>query len=830
MKGIRQKGFYPLFTTLGLLLVVMVVAMAIQWNAFGNSAYDLHMDRLSWLRINSAVGNVKAIAISSLKQTFYDAVTDVGKIGNGTVNRYLNYSKAVGWETIVSDIRSRVSNGFNSAVPKLADYSDGHQSTFAFEEGINVTIGELTGEGISLKEDESGIVGVVELPMAVTNRYQGWQATVFESNITIPLNVRLKDMYERAWDFNSNYANYAMWTFTCALYARAYLNAYGSTTGPLLKEAHYDFDPVATLLFGNIETLQDFGKDMSSALDIGAVPAATWLAEWQFLSEPSFLPAGFDMTAEDEEKAKGAIENNYRMGEIEDEVCSNASNPGCSAIYDTSELSDRVDYLDQERDKYSGLLDLMGGWLDEYNTSAYDKCATLCEDAYTKCLDKCKPGSKGKTCRQKCEDKYDECRESGREASCMESQLNSLFGTDNGCDSFRDAAKGAINDILLAIPGLDEAGCVGTTEEPQDRYTDSLEGVDPQVTGEFEENDETFGFHETKGYCTGADGYLSDLNSLAVVLTPERIDDNLCKIAKSADCEADSGCEDEDCDAHCRYPQCPAGGSSYECPGDAETGARRSGTCTVCGDGGCDKETYSIDQCTCRCRPSIDLLKRINADFSGLYTYAEKAYIATDDAYNDLKTQLDRREASDRLMDTAQSLGSNELGYDVFSRIDANLVKYDQGVLGGKECYFNPTYRDKDSGVCGDSTESAVVYTVQIAAAALATLFTGGAASPIMEYAVDFFPAIFESEARYNLTETLIDDGNRAILENLGSEGSELYTYAPFQFEIYRDKEFDIGSATMDRLFVYIYLPSVSGGMKRILTALADSSCTGESC
>ena len=37
------------------------------------------------------------------------------------------------------------------------------------------------------------------------------------------------------------------------------------------------------------------GKDMDSVLDIGAIPAATWLAEWEYLSEPGFLPAPADL-------------------------------------------------------------------------------------------------------------------------------------------------------------------------------------------------------------------------------------------------------------------------------------------------------------------------------------------------------------------------------------------------------------------------------------------------------------------------------------------------------------------------------------------------------
>jgi len=197
-RRINRRGFYPLFTTLGLVLVIMVVAIVIQWNSGEAKAYDAHTDRLSWLRINNAVGNVKTMIASSLRDLFYGAVMKTGKISPGeTINKYLNSSKEGGWNQIVSDIRIAVSQGFNDAIPNIADYSNGHQSTFAFEEGINITIGELTGDNLDITETKDGVVGIVQLPIAVTNRYQGWEATLFEANITIPLNMRLKDMYGR---------------------------------------------------------------------------------------------------------------------------------------------------------------------------------------------------------------------------------------------------------------------------------------------------------------------------------------------------------------------------------------------------------------------------------------------------------------------------------------------------------------------------------------------------------------------------------------------------------------------------------------------------------
>jgi len=83
---------------------------------------------------------------------------------------------------------------------------------------------------------------------------------------------------------------------------------------------------------------------------------------------------------------------------------------------------------------------------------------------------------------------------------------------------------------------------------------------------------------------------------------------------------------------------------------------------------------------------------------------------------------------------------------------------------------------------------------------------------------------------KYNLTETLIDDANRVVLRNIGGEGGELYTYAPFEFEIYKNRQFSIGSATGGRVIVYVYLPAVKGGLQRIMDGLASSECTGTNC
>ncbi len=839
MARLRKRGFYPLYTTLGLLLVIMVIALSIQWNSQGDKAYTAHIDRLSWLRMNMAVENVRMMVSSSLKNLFHEAVVRVGKIDDGTVNPFLNHSKEHGWNLILENISDYVSRKFKKEISKIADFSDGHHSTFIFDEGINITLSEVIPKDIGLKESEDGLLGVVRLPMASTNRYHGWETALFDNNITIPLRVRLKDMYERAWDFHQNYYDTVSWTFSSAIYTRAYMNAYLAKNGPLLKEAHYDFDPIATLLFGDLETIREFGKDVTSVLDIGAIPAATWFAEWQYLSEPSFLPAGFDMGPEDKEKAQKAISNNYRMGELEEEVCDNltiqSERTDCRSIYDVKELEKKVEYLEEQEDKYEDLLRDIDDWLEDYDTTAYEECRS-CRERRDECEDRCRRGdrSKRQSCNRGCKKKYYWCRDKGQDkGECRREAIEDMRLDRLTCEEFREEASELIGDLVEGLSELGGDDCREIIDETRDEHTEGVYTPE-DVEDNFEENEEEYGLGETEDYCRDSLSGIEELqNILENQLTEEQIQDSYCE-GPNGDCDDNRRCEEgEECYRKCNYFNCPASGGSYDCVNDRRTGTRTE-MCKKCWETRkgreCDYFPYSIKTCECRCRGSVSMVVEINYNLEELREYVEKTYVAVSNTARNLGEQLNRREKADQLAEAVEDLEAQELGYDVFSRLDTFTVKYDKGEAFGRFCYLYPTFRDKDKGVCGDSVESVVTYTIQVAAAALATMFSGGAATPILEFAKNFFPLIYESEVRYNLTETLIDDSNRVILTNIAGPGAELYTYAPFEFEIYNDREFSIGSATFGRTMVYVYLPAVKDGMQRVLEGLLSPDCKGDKC
>jgi len=844
----NKRGFYPLFTVLGILLLVVVIAISMQWSVKSDYAYSAHIDRLSWLRINLATSNVRSMIASSLKEPFYDAILEIGRIpDNNSINPYLTYSYEEGWSRILDNVTTSAAAKFNDILPTLADYSDAGQRTFVFENGINVTVSELAANNLKLIEiGDKEIAAVAKMPMIVTSRYNGWEATLFESNVTIPLNVRMKDMYKRAWEFHQNYENLARMWFTAAIYARAYAAAYNSNEGPFLKEGHYDLDLVATLLFGNLETLKAFSGDIGSVMDTGAVPLATWHAEWQYLSEPSFLPAGFDLEDEDIATAKEAM-GKYSMDSARDDACKGLSGQDakdCELLFDANALKERVGELEALADDYGDILDDINRWLDDYGLSEYDDCEFKCdnkyncEERYQKCVVKCLSGSLGNSCRRTCKntrstcrDKVDKCEDDGGEDLCGAKALNDIFPPDRSiCDSFRKDTLGIIDALNKDLDKIrEEDECTGVLKQVNDNYVEDLDAPN-DIENAFQENNMTYGLEETLRYCEYSASSLNDLNSLASSqLTVSRISDSKCSKNVIGDCEEESNeCNDEEYCGRCHYPSCPASDDSYECLGDLDTSlpAKRD-VCEDCytenGKRHCYTDTYYIDQCTCRCRPDLDLARRVYVDLLDLKIYLEKRYVALEKTKDNLQSQQESMEKMEDLAKQTENLPKG-MGYDVFGRIDSAYVKYDQGVPDGIECYQNPTFEDRDRGVCGDSVESVIAYTVQVAAAAL---FSGGT---LLEYAITTFPVLFETEIGYNLTETLVDDGNRVILENVAGEGGEAYTYAPFEFEIYRNKEFTINSLSLGRTFVFVYMGKDFGRMQRVIDALTSNKCNGGIC
>lgn len=838
----NRKGFYPLFTTLGLVLILMAVGLSLQWGSQEDRGYDAHIDRLSWLKVNHAVSNVKSILSSLLREGFYSAIAPVGEIRNGTVNGYLTGSKEEGWQRIVEDVKSRASLTLSESLPGLADYSDGRQSFFQLEEGINITIGELVPESFSIVESGDEAIGIVTLPMIATSDYQGWEATLFETNMSIPLGIRLKDMYERAWEFNKNYEENVKWLASGFIYARAYFNAYAGGSGPFLEKGHFDFDPVGALLFGDYTTIKEFASSPLAVTDTGAVPVSTWAAETWYLSEPSFLPPGFDISKDDEEQLKAAISGAFASEEYTSGACNNlsgADRADCQTLYDTGRLRGTIDYIKEQEDAYEAIADPVEEWLGTYDMTDYFNCLscseerTFCRATCSAKLKTCRSKCTTKACRTKCNTRYDNCRDHcdedydncdpDQKEKCREKELDKLFPeTQSECSGFRDNTKSLLSEVSDLMETIDPGQCEDKVDYTRDAYTDDAD-AEGDAEENFEANNESYGLSQTEAACGAFVGALSDIESvLESDLDNTDISDSKCsKPSAKGDCLFDSECNDEDdCDVTCHLPACPGSGYSYECVGDKPLGYYKNYECEVCDDDGdCRDECDQIDQCTCRCRPSRGLLERLFEDLTTIDMYLQRVTTAIRENREAFEDQLERQENLEELKDKFEDTKAEKLGYDVFSRIDPDFVKYDPGIE--KKCYYGNEFADRENGICGDSVESIITYTIQVALAS----FVGATA-----FAADFFPMFFEAEAKYNLTETLIDDGNRVMLENVAGEGGELYTYAPFEFQIYKNREFSLGSATFGRTIVYVYLKAVKGGLNRVLDGLASSKCAGTKC
>jgi hypothetical protein len=362
-------------------------------------------------------------------------------------------------------------------------------------------------------------------------------------------------------------------------------------------------------------------------------------------------------------------------------------------------------------------------------------------------------------------------------------------------------------------------------------YADTKYGPDISAypdSSNFENNEQELGVNQIS-----CDAPIDAVNNLKIInqtrLIPSAIDNQYCLDPYiTGHCTNNPQCANPTakCDLPCQYISCMPGNENYNCAGDEKI-SKESLECKYgTWSGSTATRTANVDLCTCYCRPSVDLIQDINQNLEEIYTYVKKTYDALNRNYIDKEGLMRSREETNKLADAVQNLRANQLGYDVTSRITPKYVKYDTG--DSPLCYINPTYEDREKGVCGNSKESFTVYAIQISAASLASILFPVAAPEIMRYATNFFPLIYETSVRYEITETLIDDGNRVALTNLATNGTELYTYAPLEFEIYKNQPIKLDSEIFGRIIVYIYLPKT--GLNKAVDGLISDDCVGDAC
>jgi hypothetical protein len=826
-KIFNRKGFYPLYTTLGVLLLLMSLIIAFQWQEQESYGFQSHLDRLEYIKINHAVENVKQISTSTLQNALYDALMGIGKFNWETgKNPFLYYGREEGWERIVISLRSRAADNFNDNMKITCDFYDGERFIFAFDEGINITVYPFNESSIRILENGEYIDAVFDMPKMLTSRYGDWEALVPESSFSIPLRVRLKDIYYRAWDFDNSFRDTAEWFITASLYARVYKRVASRDNGAMIKVGDYSFDPTGVLLYGDIETIKDFVGSPSSLLDIGAIPAAAYFAEWTILSEPSLLPPGVDLESQsDIDKLQDSILDRIDFVEEQSDTCNSltgAERDACESLYDPDVLEQEIEVAEEQLARLEDILDNSRDWIEgnDFTEDLYDFWVRDCKKRQKNC----------KELETIWERRW--CKWRFERDICIERNLRGKgYGfNDWTCEEFRE------NAVEIIEPLLEHLSTELSSEptEARNDYVSDIASTAPELYENMEENEQYIGLSQLEEY--GEDAYRAKdkLHDIMVSnLLESKMRDRYCrKNEEKGDCTQDCNCEDPDCHTiSCRGAKCASGAYEYSCVGDRDLGRERITWCTET-DTGKRRKEY-VDQCGCRCRASFDLLWEINEALEPTVLALQSTVTGLREDIKARKEMLEVYEKAEGFVDKTENLDGAETRYDVTSKIEVKKVSFDKGELS-EGWHFQPEagYENREEGICGDVLESSLLYGAQIAAASLGNFFTGGALTDIQKRAVEYFPVIIESTVVFKITESIIDDGNRIVLQNiastdgaLGAEGDgRLFTYAPFEFEIYKDMQFELGSKTGNRVIAYVRMSDLAK-LPKIYDGLSD--CPG---
>jgi len=310
---------------------------------------------------------------------------------------------------------------------------------------------------------------------------------------------------------------------------------------------------------------------------------------------------------------------------------------------------------------------------------------------------------------------------------------------------------------------------------------------------------------------------------------------DICEVTCSGTGDCDCPDSEEGCDSpECDKISCDKGDSFYSCIPEDYTSRSEEVDCTD-EEGEEYTDTVDIDVCKCKCRPDAAFIDDIRDD---LVATNDKLASMTN-SLNELEKELNNTLAADEKLsdfrgkaDTISDMGAS--GFDVVSHINYNSVKYKESVPENWCNYYQPEKTVKDDGVCADWSESFGLYSAQVTAAATASYLTGGALSSAIKYAVDFFPAVYDYEANYTVSETLVDDKNRIMLHNIFAGDDDLYglnvtpklfTHVAPEFVIYQNKTMIVKSSSLGRLFLYLYLPEL--GITKVQASIAGSKCKG---
>lgn len=768
-----EKGGF-IYSALGIVMVLIVAAIGLHLMTSSYTNVAKHTEQQKMI---NAINDVKSQFPNALKYAEYPAVWKVGhEMDSNGVNKYLSEGKSA----MIKDLKEETASKFNEYLCENSNKCKNNEFAWHLDD-ITVTMKGIQTENVEVEEEQG--TGHIKVNITVPEMSSGYRDVVynetdFKVSGTVP--VRLFKMYDKASAFHEDYESNVQWATTIALYLRAYVNAYTSGTGSnskesFLKEGHVAYDPIDQIMRGDLESVKALSQDLTGVADPGSVPIATWLSEWGHLGEPNFLPPGIDLNSDGVEldDIVDTLKNGYDIDKASDcgSLPTQEQREECNNFNDPEYLEDKAKELKKQREGLEDLSDAIDKW------EGKDKKAMTCDD--------------------------------------FKSETDKLIEWAIG--EFKISNPQAIIDS-----GEKHATGTELKEEVVDENKKEVEEVESAVGG---------------------------LKLIQEDRLPE-IKNSICPISQKKDCRpcpnSPSNCNDPDCNP-ITCPSCSDVGDceckQYETGSRSETVNCKKERCKeVCTGSGeeeecseeCETTTWTenvkVDECNCKCHPTPKLIGDIENKLSVINA-------KIDDRTESLKKQ--EEEFMERAKDLAEAKKKlNEIeglrnkqveeGYDVVGTIDFNYVKFYENFDSGK-CYNDPTWAYREKGTCGNKGESVGLYTAQVAAATICCALAQPCCVTV-KYATEWFPAIYQVEGNYVISEKIVDDKNRVMLHNLAAEdlyGSkndpQLYAHTAAEFQIYKDYEITAKSRTGSRVLVYLYLPKTS--LNKVLWSFEDPTC-----
>lgn len=802
LKNNKGAMFYTLIGIMVLVMVSVVVLHIMRTTYSPGTA-----DNIQTRKFTNALNNLQATMQPIARYSQYPALWKVGhNVTEEGVNVYLalgenNYDK--GRDKLEEDLEAEFKENFYSYLQSLSETNNTERYTIR-SDGIPFIVERATGGKVNVTESPRGMK--FSIPLHIESQYGDMR---YENNVVIVSETptRIFDMYERSYKFHQEYETNVQWATTIALYMRAYVNGYNPAyNGSYLKEGHVAYDPIDTLLRGDIAAFKNMSLD--SITGVGSVPMATWLTEWSTLGEPSFLPPStdFDLSLHGSDLIVNMMKDGYDIDKAANcSALEGENRTECESFNNADELKDKAESLKTQKSKLKSIVDKIDLWeKDAKSEMSCDAFRTMTEPVVNNILDDFNAGRTNQRIVYPAEgwstgtQMHEEIKENEQVVSTLKSAVDNL--SDMITPPSGRVAVLSVDLCLLAAP----RDCERVYSDDCDKDSESC----------------------SFGSCTECEN--PDYLPLK------------CSAPKEADysCSSfDNGDSPREQDVSCKEVTC-----TEECTegddGEEDCSIDYSSEPT-------DDDTMYIDQCNCQCHPTDKFIKVVKGQLDVVSSNINSQMASIDEQIKALEERAKMLDEADaKLEQINKAIAESEsLDYDVSSQMDFSEVKYWDG-LSPSKCYVDPTWQASTNGTCGDGVQSTGLYGTQITAAIVCCGFIEPCCFTV-DYSTKWFPAIYQIEGKYSISESLIDDRNRIMPHNIfAGEGDlyglnetpKLFQHVAPEFVIYKEYHIKVTPATLDRVIVYLYLPRVASEasttkpLDKVINSFTDPTCGGVKC